>query len=182
MQAAAKDCGNHPATFAISVVNELPADIVRFVGAAPICDFIDELIDIVKAEAPDCLATFANYPTTEFLFSRNADFVSFNVYLHKEEVFRNYLARLQMIAGEKPLMLGEYGIDTNKEKTEDEQAAILGTHIRCVFDEGLAGTFIFSYTDDWYTGGMHITDWAFGMVKRDRTPKKSFYTVQRAVR
>ena len=178
VRAAAKDCGNHPATFAISVVNELPADIVRFVGADPICDFIDELIDIVKEESPDCLATFANYPTTEFLFSRNADFVSFNVYLHKEEVFRNYLARLQMISGEKPLMLGEYGIDTNKEKTDDEQAEILATHIRCVFDEGLAGTFIFSYTDDWFTGGMHITDWAFGLVRRDRSPKKSFYAVK----
>ena len=178
VRAAAHDCGNHPATFAISVVNELPADIVRFVGDRPIVDFIDELICIVKAEAPECLATFANYPTTEFLAPREHDFVSFNVYLHKEEVFRNYLARLQMIAGEKPLMLGEYGIDTSKEKTEAEQAEILSTHIRCVFDEGLAGTFIFSYTDDWYTGGMHITDWSFGMVRRDRSPKPSFYAVK----
>ena len=175
---AAKAAGNHPATFAISVVNELPADIVRFVGAEPIVDFIDELIAVVKAEAPDCLATFANYPTTEFLNPRDVDFLSFNVYLHKEEVFRNYLARLQMIAGEKPLMLGEYGIDTHKEKSEEDQATILQTHVRCVFDEGLAGTFIFSYTDDWYTGGMHITDWSFGMVRRDRSPKPSFYAVK----
>ena len=43
------------------------------------------------------------------------DFVCFNVYLHDEQVFRNYLARLQNIAGEKPLMLGEYGIDTLQE-------------------------------------------------------------------
>ncbi|HEX8325306.1 MAG TPA: glycosyltransferase [Tepidisphaeraceae bacterium] len=182
VRAAARDCGNHPATFAISVVNELPADIVRFVGAEPIVDFIDELIGIVKEEAPECLATFANYPTTEFLNPHDVDFLSFNVYLHKEEVFRNYLARLQMIAGEKPLMLGEYGIDTSKEKTEEEQAEILGTHIRCVFDEGLAGTFIFSYTDDWFTGGMHITDWSFGIVRRDRSPKASFETVQRLFR
>jgi O-antigen biosynthesis protein len=178
VRAAARECGNHPAIFAISVVNELPADIVRFVGHEPIIDFIDELIDIVHAEAPECLATFANYPTTEYLNPRNIDFVSFNVYLHKEEVFRNYLARLQMIAGEKPLMLGEYGIDTHQEKTEDQQADILSTHVRCVFDEGLAGTFIFSYTDDWFTGGMRIEDWKFGLVRRDRTPKPSFNAVQ----
>ncbi len=178
VRTAARDCGNHPAVFAMSVVNELPADIVRFVGAGPIVDFIDELIDIVKQESPECLATFANYPTTEYLSPRNHDFVSFNVYLHKEEVFRNYLARLQMIAGEKPLMLGEYGIDTHREKTEEQQAEILGTHVRCVFDEGLAGTFIFSYTDDWFTGGMRIEDWKFGLVHRDRSPKKAFYTVQ----
>jgi O-antigen biosynthesis protein len=175
---AAKSCGNHPATFAISVVNELPADIVRFVGHGAIVDFIDELIDLVHHEAPHCLATFANYPTTEYLNPRNVDFVSFNVYLHKEPVFRNYLARLQMIAGEKPLMLGEYGIDTHREKTEDEQADILATHVRCVFDEGLAGTFIFSYTDDWFTGGMQIEDWKFGLVRRDRTPKASFHAVK----
>ncbi len=176
---AAVACGNHPATFAISVVNELPADIVRFVGHRPIVDFIDELIDIVHHEAPHCLATFANYPTTEYLNPRNVDFLSFNVYLHKEQVFRNYLARLQMIAGEKPLMLGEYGIDTNREKTEEEQAEILSTHVRCVFDEGLAGTFIFSYTDDWFTGGMQIEDWKFGLVRRDRTPKPSFHAVKK---
>ena len=29
---AARVCGNHPAVFAISVVNEIPADIVRFSG------------------------------------------------------------------------------------------------------------------------------------------------------
>jgi GT2 family glycosyltransferase len=178
VRGAAVACGNHPATFAISVVNELPADIVRFVGHRPIVSFIDELIDIVHDVAPDCLATFANYPTTEYLNPSNVDFLSFNVYLHKEQVFRNYLARLQMIAGEKPLMLGEYGIDTHQEKTEEEQAEILSTHVRCVFDEGLAGTFIFSYTDDWYTGGMHITDWSFGLVRRDRSPKPSFHAVK----
>ncbi len=175
---AATQAGNHPATFAISVVNELPADIVRFVGAEPICEFIDELIDIVHEIAPECLATFANYPTTEYLFARNVDFVSYNVYLHKEQVFRNYLARLQMIAGDKPLMLGEYGIDTHREKTEEQQAEILATHVRCVFDEGLSGTFIFSYTDDWFTGGMRIEDWKFGLVRQDRSPKPSFYAVK----
>ena len=39
---AARKCGNHPAVFAISVVNEIPADIVRFTGAKKIEDFIDE--------------------------------------------------------------------------------------------------------------------------------------------
>ncbi len=30
---AARECGNHPAIFAISVVNEIPPDIVRYVAA-----------------------------------------------------------------------------------------------------------------------------------------------------
>ena len=128
--------------------------------------------------APDCLVTFANFPTTEYLQPRDIDFVCFNVYLHDEQVFRNYLARLQSIAGDKPLMLGEYGIDTHREKTEEQQAAILGNHVRAVFDEGLAGTFIFSFTDDWYTHGWRIEDWKFGIVKRDRSPKAAFHVLK----
>ena len=38
---AARTCGNHPAIFAISVVNEIPPDIVRFVGREKVEQFID---------------------------------------------------------------------------------------------------------------------------------------------
>jgi len=175
---AAKSCGNHEAIFAISVVNEIPSDLVRYYGRERVEQFVDELVATAKSEAPQCLVTFANFPTTEYLQPRDIDFVCFNVYLHDENVFRNYLARLQNISGEKPLMLGEYGIDTHREKTEEEQATILGNHIRAVFDEGLAGTFIFSYTDDWFTHGWRITDWKFGIVRQDRTPKPAFAAVK----
>ncbi|HEY1629247.1 MAG TPA: glycosyltransferase, partial [Tepidisphaeraceae bacterium] len=150
----------------------------RFTGAKKIEDFIDSLITAGKAEAPDCLFTFANFPTTEYLAPRKLDFVCFNVYLHDEQVFRNYLARLQNIAGEKPLMLGEYGIDTHREKTEEQQATILANHVRAVFDEGLAGTFIFSFTDDWFTHGWRISDWKFGIVREDRSPKPAFAAIK----
>ena len=171
---AAKRAGNHPAVFAISVVNEVPADLVRFVGHEAVADFIDELVGVAKREAPECLVTFANFPTTEYLQPREVDFVCFNVYLHDETAFRNYVVRLQHIAGEKPLMLGEYGIDTFQEYSEERQAEILTTHVKAVFEEGLAGTFIFAFTDDWYTHGWQIEDWAFGVVRKDRSPKPSF--------
>ena len=115
MREAARDCGNHPAIFAISVVNEIPPDIVRYIGREKVEQFVDDLVATCKSEAPDCLVTFASFPTTEYVQPREIDFVCFNVYLHDEKVFRNYLARLQNIAGEKPLMLGEYGIDTMQE-------------------------------------------------------------------
>lgn len=175
---AAGRCGNHPAVFALSVVNEIPADIVRYCGREKIEQFIDELVDVAKSECPDCLVTFANFPTTEYLNPRRIDFVCFNVYLHDEQVFRNYLARLQSIAGDRPLMLGEYGIDTMREKTEEQQAEILTRHVRAVFDEGLAGTFIFSFTDDWHTHGYQIEDWAFGITRRDRSRKPAFDAIR----
>ena len=175
---AATACGNHPAVFAISVVNEIPPDIVRFSGAKRIEDFVDELICIGKEIAPDCLFTFANFPTTEYLRPRKLDFVCFNVYLHDDKAYRNYLARLQMIAGELPLMLGEYGIDTFREYSEEKQAEVLDRQIRATFDEGAVGCFVFSFTDDWFVHGWQIEDWAFGLTRRDRSPKPAFNAIK----
>src|SRR5262249_8791967 len=160
--------------FAISVVNEIPPDIVRFVGAKKIEEFVDDLVAVVKSEAPECLVTFANFPTTEYLQPKAIDFICFNVYLHEDSTFRKYLGRLQSSAGDKPLMLGEYGIDTFREYDEAKQAEILSNHVRAVFDEGCVGTFIFSFTDDWFTHGYQIEDWAFGLTRRDRSPKPAF--------
>ncbi|HLL89741.1 MAG TPA: glycosyltransferase, partial [Tepidisphaeraceae bacterium] len=168
VRAAARACGNHAAVFAISVANEIPPDIIRYVGADRVESFVDGLVAVAKEEAPDCLVTFANFPTTEYVNPRGTDFVCFNVYLHDDAVFRNYLARLQMIAGERPLMLGEYGVDTLREKTDAEQAETLVRHVRAVFDEGCVGTFVFSYTDDWFVHGYQIDHWAFGVVRRQR--------------
>jgi len=36
----------------------------------------------------------------------------------------------------------------------------------------------FTWTDEWFTGGQEITDWAFGIVTRDRRPKKAFYILE----
>ena len=43
------------------------------------------------------------------------DFVCFNVYLHQPQPLKNYLARLQMLAESKPLLLGEFGMDSLRE-------------------------------------------------------------------
>jgi GT2 family glycosyltransferase len=137
---------------------------------------------IGKAEAPNCLFTFANFPTTEYLRPREIDFVCFNVYLHDDGAFRNYLARLQNIAGELPLLLGEYGVDTRQENTEAGQAEVLDRQLRAIFDEGAVGTFVFSFTDDWYVHGWQIEDWLFGLVRRDRSPKPAFAIVKEVFR
>ena len=55
---------------------------------------------------------------------------------------------------------------------------MLGWHIDSVVKCGLAGTIFFTWTDEWFTGGQEITDWAFGIVTRERKPKKAFYTIQ----
>ena len=161
---------NHPAVLALSVVNELPNDVVRFYGSAQIERFLTELADSVKQEAPACLTTFANYPTTEFLQPEGFDFVSFNVYLHDLHRLGLYFDRLQHIAGERPLLLSEFGVDSIRQGTVKQGELLVG-HVSKVFQHGLAGSIVFSFTDDWFTGGAQISDWGFGVTTTGRSEK-----------
>src|SRR5580658_5411545 len=120
VRAAVQGCARHPAVFAYSVVNELPPDIVRWSGAGAVADFLDGLAEVAKGVDPECLCTFGNYPPTEFLNPQNFDFLCFNVYLHQQRPFENYLARLQMLVESKPLILGEIGIDSLREGAEQQ--------------------------------------------------------------
>ncbi len=179
VRAAAIACAAHPAVFALSVVNEIPADVVRWSGAKAVGDFIDDLVDIVKSIDPECPCTFANFPPTEFLQSSSIDFVTFNVYLHQQKPFENYLYRLQSMAGEKPLMLGEFGVDSIREG-EEKKCETLAWQIESASRCGLAGTIVYSFTDDWFKDGHQITDWGLGLTTRERQPKESFQTVKKA--
>lgn len=175
-EAVRKNAG-HPAIFGYLVGNEIPTTMVRWLGAAKVVEFVERLIGIAREEDPDALISYASYPPTEFLIPHNADFYTYNVYLHKQDEFQRYLARLQNLAGEKPLILGEFGMDTIRH-SEDEQAEMLCWHVDSVVRGGLAGTILFAWTDEWFTGGSEITDWAFGLVTRDRQPKKSYEAIK----
>jgi GT2 family glycosyltransferase len=173
---AVSACARHPAVFAFSVANEIPPDIVRWSGAKRVAEFIDELIQEAKQIDPECLCTFTNYPPTEFLRPQCIDFVCFNVYLHQEPAFKAYLARLQMLAESKPLLLGELGLDSLREG-EARKCEMLRWQLENAFRAGLAGVIVFSFTDDWWRGGQQVEDWQMGLTTRDRQPKESFTTV-----
>jgi GT2 family glycosyltransferase len=175
-QAALAGAG-HPAVFAYSVVNEIAPDIVRWSGVRRVEAFIEELVAVAKEADPGALCTFANFPPTEFLRPAGIDFVCFNLYLHQRRAFDAYLARLQMLADTRPLVLGETGIDSCREG-EPRQAEILSWQIEAAARGGLAGIVLFSFTDDWWRGGQLIEDWAFGLTTRERRPKPAFASVQ----
>ena len=171
-------CARHPALFALSVANEIPSDIVRWSGARAVGNFIDELVLEVKGVDADCLCTFTSFPSIEFLRPATLDFVCYNVYLHQEQAFKNYLARLQMQADSKPLLLGEFGIDSVREG-EERKCQTLQWQIEGASRAGLAGTVVFSFTDDWWKGGMPVENWEMGLTTRERQAKPSFAAVQR---
>jgi GT2 family glycosyltransferase len=171
----------HPAIFGYLVGNEISSTMVRWLGVRRVTEFLEHLVRVARAENPNVLYSYASFPPTEFLLPQNVDFYCFNVYLHTQRDFERYLLRLQNLAEDRPLLLGEFGMDTIRH-SEDEQAEMLSWHVESAVKCGLAGTVFFAWTDEWFTGEQEITDWAFGLVRRDRVPKKSFYALRDKLR
>jgi hypothetical protein len=161
---------------AYSIGNEVRSDIVRWHGPRAVSNFLAELRDLGKQIDPGALFTYSNYPSAEYLDLSFLDFISFNVYLHREEDFRRYLTHLMGQTGELPLVLSETGMDTIREG-EQHQADLLSWQCRAAFELGLSGFIVFAFTDEWHTGGAEIADWAFGLTRRDRSPKLAFDAV-----
>jgi GT2 family glycosyltransferase len=177
VRAAVSANAGHPAILAYLVGNEIPSTIVRWLGVRRVTEFVETLIRIGRAIDPDVLYSYATFPPTEYLLPQNVDFFCFNVYLHNQRDFERYLLRLQNLTDERPLILGEFGMDTIRH-SQEEQAEMLGWHVDSVVRCGLAGTVFFSWTDEWFTGEQEVTDWAFGIVTREREPKKAFNTLR----
>jgi O-antigen biosynthesis protein len=167
---------SHPAVLCYAVGNEIPASIVRWYGKARIERFIARLCAAVKSEDPTALVTYVNFPTTEYLDLPFLDFVAFNVYLETKDQLTPYLGRLQNLAGERPLVMTELGLDS-RSNGESRQAESLDWQIATVFESGCAGAFVFAWTDEWFRGGHEIVDWDFGLTKRNRQPKQALHSV-----
>lgn len=171
--------GSHPAVLMFALGNEIPPGVIRWHGRARVERFLRELCEEARRVAPHALFTYVNYPPTSYLDLSSFDVCSFNVYLHGEPDLRRYLAQLQNIAGNKPLLLAEAGADSIREGLEG-QAAITAMHVRTAFDEGACGAVAFAWTDEWWRGGHDVDDWAFGLVDRSRQPKPALAAVARA--
>jgi O-antigen biosynthesis protein len=171
--------GQHEAVLCYSVGNEIPAPIVRWHGKRPIERFIERLHWEAKVADPDGLVTYVNYPTTEYLELPFLDLAAFNVFLERDGAFEAYLARLQNLSGDRPLLIAELGLDSRR-NGEEAQARLLEHQVRQAFATGAAGTFVFSWTDEWHRGGEDVLDWDFGLVDRQRQPKPALAAVRGA--
>ncbi len=179
LTAQVRELGDHPAVLMFALGNEIPPGVVRWHGRVRVERFLRRMYQDAKSAAPDTLFTYVNFPPTEFLDLSFFDVCAFNVYLHREAELRAYLARLQNIAGHKPLLLAEAGADSIREG-EHGQAEITAMHVRAAFEEGACGAIAFAWTDEWWRGGYAVDDWAFGLVDRERQPKPAARAVARA--
>ncbi|HEX7090105.1 MAG TPA: glycosyltransferase [Longimicrobiales bacterium] len=179
LRAGVRACRRHPAVLCYAIGNEIPASIVRWHGARPIERFLLRLYRSVKAEDPSALATYVNYPTTEYLRLDFLDLVCFNLYIEERDRLAAYLGRLQNIVGDRPLVVAEVGLDSRRHG-DLAQARAVDWQIRTSFAAGCAGAFLFAWTDEWHRGGVDVEDWAFGLTRRDRRAKPALAAARAA--
>src|SRR5215210_74585 len=178
-RAAIAACAAHPALLGYAVGNEVPAGIVRWHGRRRVERFLDGLCEIARAADPGALLAYVSYPSTEYLRVAAADVVAFNVYVEDDRRFGDYVARLQNVAGDRPLIIAEVGRDSDR-GGEQEQARAVGEQLATTYTHGCAGAFAFAWTDEWHRGDDAVLDWAFGLTDRDREPKPALYAAAAA--
>ncbi|WP_367870663.1 glycosyltransferase [Luteolibacter sp. Populi] len=166
----------HPALAGVFVANEVPADLVRWMGPVPVRESIESLIALGKELRPDLLWCYGNYPSTEYLEPENADFTAFNVYLEEEAAFRKYLRRLHHIAGDRPVFISEFGLDSRRNGTA-KQAAALAWGVHAARDEAAAGMTLYAWSDRWWNAGLEVLDWDFGLIDRAESAKPALAAV-----
>src|SRR5881296_2292838 len=148
-------CAGHPALLPYSLGNEIQTHVARWYGHRRVERYLERLYRAVKSEDPAGLVTYVNYPSTEYLELPFLDLVCFNVYLESQDRLEVYLQRLQNLAGDRPLVMSEIGLDSFR-NGEDVQARALDWQIRTTFAEGCAGAFVFSWTDEWFRAGVDV--------------------------
>ncbi|HAL72350.1 MAG TPA: glycosyl transferase [Verrucomicrobiales bacterium] len=154
---------DEPCVAGFVIGNEIEKTLVRWMGPSRVRDFLDDLIETARAVAPHQLFSYANYPSTEYLIPAQADFLAVNLYLEQPEALAAYLQRLQNLAGDKPLVITEFGLDVAVHG-EEAQAQTWAWFQSSCHHAAVAGTVWFSYTDEWFRGGEAITQWRFGLV------------------
>src|SRR3569832_536356 len=92
-----------------------------------------------------------------------------------------YLARLQSLAHEKPVLLAEIGLDANQHG-EATQAKFLDWQIRAAFEKGLCGVTIYGWTDEWGIFNEDITGRTNGQTDAEHRPKPALAAVQQIYR
>ena len=171
----------HPALAGVFVANEVPADLVRWMGPVRVRRVLEELIRSGRRRRPELLWAYGNYPATEYLEPGNADLTAMNVYLEREADLRGYLKRLHHIAGDRPVLLSEFGLDSRRNGV-GRQAETLAWAIRAAREEGLAGFAAYAWSDRWWNAGAEVTDWDFGLTDRDGRDKPALAAVREAFR
>src|SRR5438094_384064 len=90
------------------------------------------------------------------------------VELAADHDLRRYLTRLHHLAGDRPLVLGEVGLDAGDDPDgERRQAETIDWQLETALERGVAGACVFSWTDEWWVGDQAVEGWRFGLTRTD---------------
>ncbi|MEP4077775.1 glycosyltransferase [Haloferula sp.] len=170
--------GGHPALAGVFVANEVPADLARWMGPPKVREALEELIALGKAACPELIWCYGNYPGTEYLEPGNADLTAMNVYLENEDDYRAYLKRLHHIAGDRPVLISEFGLDSRRNGL-DTQASTLEWGMRAAYQQGMAGLAVYAWSDRWFNAGAEVLDWDFGLIDRKGREKPALSSLEK---
>jgi GT2 family glycosyltransferase len=149
------DFRQKPALLGWILGNEIPNAVLEQRGEKPVRDGLLDLYTTVKEVDKEHFVTHSNWPITKDLDLPFLDVTSFNVYpLWPPEVvatgFGNYIQRvLQPIAGNKPLLITEFGANT-LEAGEEGQARLLRSSWQGLKSAGACGGVVFEFADEWW--------------------------------
>jgi len=181
LDAGLRTTGDHPALAGVFVANEVPTDLVRWMGPTKVLAAIEQLIDLGRGQRPELIWAYANYPSSEFLEPGNADLTAMNVYLEDNEAFQAYLRRLHHIAGDRPVLVSEFGFDSRRGGKE-AQADTLSWAVAACHEYGVTGLTVYAWSDRWWNNGAEVVDWDFGLVDRQDQAKPALEAVTTALR
>lgn len=176
VDAAMDRCAADPAVLAVAVGNEVPADVIRVHGIGTVEETLAKLVSHVHDSDTGMLATYCNFPSTEYLQVEGLDLVCFNVFLEQRDALRRYLRHLQVVAHEIPLVVSELGL-ASEVHGQAAQADVLRWQLETVDEVGCAGATVFSWTDEWGVAGESVEGWGFGITATDRRPKPALEVV-----
>ncbi len=176
VDAAMERCAGNGTVLAVAVGNEVPADVVRVHGIGAVEATLAEMVRAVHDADGAMLATYCNFPSTEYLEVEGLDLVCFNVFLEQPDALRRYLRHLQVVAHEVPLVVSELGL-ASEIHGRQAQAEVLRWELEAVEEAGCAGATVFSWTDEWGVAGASVEGWGFGITDADRRPKPALDVV-----
>ncbi|MFM8237737.1 MAG: glycosyltransferase [Actinomycetota bacterium] len=170
-------CAGRPEVLAVTVGNEVPADVARVHGIHAVEDVLSALVQHVHAADPALPTTYTSFPSTEYLTVDGIDLHSFNVFLEDPEAFRRYVRHLQIVSSDRPLLITELGLASAVHDPE-AQARLLEHQLRIIDEEGCAGAMVFAYTDEWGVNGRPVEGWGFGITTADRAERPAAAAVR----
>ncbi|MBI4342027.1 MAG: hypothetical protein HY599_01525 [Candidatus Omnitrophica bacterium] len=152
---------------AFLVGNEILPEVVFQTGIPAVESLLQQAAEVVKAEDPGRLVSYANWPSLSFLNTSIWDFVGFNLYPYEPSSvshafgFRGYVEHLRQAAARgKPLVITETGLSvspnsfTSKAGYGGLSPAIQREQLLQLWDDvfqaGAQGGVIFEWNDEWW--------------------------------